>query len=178
MAYQGSPVTSFLDVGQGEVASGFFFPVDVVNRGKWVDLSQDPNTGVITAGNPRTYRTPWYTQSDLNFTQSYKLNETKAVSFSATLANVLNQRSVTAYNEAIDTNIANEYAAPGGFSIGGGVPFYAAAMHPYSLSGVLNAQNSQSLSGGTFPITLNSNYGKPLFYQLPRTIRLGMKFTF
>jgi len=46
-------------------------------------------------------------------------------------------------------------------------------MHPYSLKDVLSSNNSQ---GG--PITVNSQYGKPLYYQAARTIRIGAKFTF
>jgi hypothetical protein len=38
---------------------------------------------------------------------------------------------------------------------------------------VLNTDNSQ---GG--PITINSQYGKPMYYQLARSIRLAAKFTF
>jgi hypothetical protein len=48
-------------------------------------------------------------------------------------------------------------------------------MRPYSLAGNLN---SGSLFTGGGPITINSQYGQPLYYQQPRTIRLGVKFTF
>jgi hypothetical protein len=183
--YSGSPVTSYADVGLG----GSAWPVDLVDRGKWIDVSQDPTTGTVTVGNPRTFRTPWYIDSDLNLVQNYKIDETKAVSFSATFTNLLNQRSVTAYNEQIDTGYNYQAITPVGngcgtalFGVSGPFPciteagpsFYAAAMSPYSISGTLN-------TGGFFtngPVTINSQYGKPLYYQLARTIRLGIKFTF
>jgi hypothetical protein len=53
-------------------------------------------------------------------------------------------------------------------------------MSPYSLASVLNSatQNQNILFGGTGPQTVNSLYKTPLFFQLARTIRLSVKFTF
>jgi hypothetical protein len=146
--------------------------VDVVNRGKWVDLAQDPTTGEITVGSPRTFRTPWYMQSDFNLQQNYKLSETKAISFSATFQNLFNQHSVTAYNAQVDSGAAQQFLVPGGTFIANGVDFYAAAMAPFNLSQNLN----NSSTGG--PLALSSQYGQPLYYQNSRTIRLQLKFTF
>ena len=169
--YQGSPNTSYMNVG----ASYNAYPVKLFDWGKWANITQNPSTGAITVGNPYTSRNPWYNQTDFNFVQSYKLKESQSVSFTATFSNLLNEHAVTAVNEQIDSsyNGGVQYATPGGQSIGAGIPFYAAAMSPYSVSSVLNSNNSQS-----GPITINSQYGKPLYYQLPRTIRLGAKFTF
>jgi len=174
--YQGSPNTSFTDVGFQFGGYGLpSFPVDVVDRGKWIDVTQDPNTGAVTVGPARTFRNPWYIQSDFNIMQSYKIAESKALSFSATFTNLFNQHSVTAVNESINSLFTGtqQWTTPGGQSIFFGVPFYSAAMHPYSVSDLLNVNNSNGA-----PITINSQYGKPLFYQLPRSIRLGVKFTF
>ncbi len=180
-AYSGTPATTFADVG----LYGGAWPVDVVNRGNWVNVTQDPTTGAVTVGPTQVYRTPWYTQTDFNFQQNYKLTETKALSFNATFANLLNQHSVTAYQGELNTTYAAQGItpppAPGGSCAFGncfivdGPAFYAAAESPWSLSGNLN---SGSLFTGGGPITINSQYGKPLFYQLSRTIRLGVKFTF
>jgi Carboxypeptidase regulatory-like domain/TonB dependent receptor len=167
-AYQGSPNTSYMNVGYG---GGF--PVDVFNRGTWADISQDPTTGVITVGNPHTYRTPWYTQSDFNFSQGYKISDSKAVNFTATFTNLFNQHSVTAVNEQIDTSYGFNYATPGGFAFYQGTAFYAAAENKYNVSNVLNSQNNLGA-----PETVNSQYGKPLYFQLARTIRLQARFTF
>jgi hypothetical protein len=147
--------------------------VDVVNRGKWVDVSQDPLSGAITLGNARTYRNPKYIQSDFNLEQGYKVAEAKTVDFTATFTNLFNRHSVTAVNEQIDTGYGDQFGTPGGFNLLGGAAFYAAATHPYNLNNILTSNNSQ---GG--PITVNSQYGKPLYYQLARTIRLGVKFSF
>ena len=42
-AYSGTPLTSELDVGYS-YAGQPAFPTDIVNRGKWIDVTQDPNT--------------------------------------------------------------------------------------------------------------------------------------
>ncbi len=178
--YSGSPITSYADVGLG----GGAWSVQAWDRGKYVSASQDPTTGLITLGNPTTQRTPWYTQSDFNLTQNYKVSEAKILSFSATIANLWNQRSVTAYGAQLDTYSGpNQFVAPPSSNCGAlGVPycflldgdsFYAAAERPYSVSNGLN-----SFLGQGQPVALNSEYHKPVYYQLSRTIRLQVKFTF
>jgi hypothetical protein len=167
--YQGSPNTTYMDVGLG----GSGWPVDLYNRGKWVDITQDPQTGAITIGKVRTYRNPMYVQSDFNLEQGYKISESKSLKFSATFTNLFNQHAVTAVNEQIDTGYGYQFAMPGGQYLLNGLDFYSAAMSKYSVADVLSSSNSQ---GG--PITVNSQYGKPMCYQLARTIRLGFKLTF
>ncbi len=173
-AYSGTPQTSYLDVGYA-FPSGF--PTDVVDRGKWVSLTQDPTTGAIAVGPTTTYRTPWYTQTDFNFTQNYKLREQKIISFSATLANLLNQRSVVAYNQQMDSAYAQNFIAPNGQNLFAGQAFYAAAERPYNIAALMNAAPTNIVNKNG-PITVNSNYGQPYLYQVARTIRLGVKFTF
>jgi hypothetical protein len=61
-----------------------------------------------------------------------------------------------------------------------GIPFYAAATSPYNLQASLNGapiggQLSNNVAG---PETINSQYGKPLYWQHPRTIRLQVSFSF
>jgi hypothetical protein len=167
-AYSGTPNTSYMNVGYSQG-----FPVQVFDRGVWANVTQDPNTGAVTVGTPHVYRTPWYVQSDLNLSQAYRISESKTIDFTATFNNVLNQHSVTAINEQIDTGYTPQFGTPGGFAFYQGTSFYAAAENPYSVSQLLNSNNSV---GG--PETINSQYGKPLYYQLSRTIRLGAKFSF
>jgi hypothetical protein len=168
--YQGSPQTSYMDVGYG----GSAWPVDLYNRGVWADVTQNPTTGVVTVGTPRVQRTPWYIQSDFNISQAYNLHNGQSVSFAATFTNLFNQHSVTAYNEQLDTGYGFEFLAPNNTFIGDGPDFYSAAMHPYNVQALLNS----SLSTGGLPITISSQYGKPLYWQIPRTIRLQLRYTF
>ncbi len=180
--YSGSPQTSYLDVGAGNGA----WAVQTWNRGQWVDVSQDPTTGFITVGNPHVQRTPWFTQTDFSIQQNYKVTESKELTFSANFTNLLNQRAVTALNEDITSlAVTNQYIAlnnpgtgPCAFSnvqcrIVDGGTFYAAAERPYSVQDQLNNFKNQGLSAA-----LNSQYGRPAYYQLSRNIRLGVKFTF
>jgi hypothetical protein len=71
---------------------------------------------------------------------------------------------------------SGNFITPGGQYLLNGIPFYAAATAPYNVSDAFNGMNGLSHTGG--PITVNSQYGKPLYYQQPRTIRLQAKFTF
>jgi len=168
---QGSPETSYVDVGFGFPGG---FPTYVFGSDKWVDFHQDPTTGLITASNPRTQRTPWFNQTDFSVTQSFKLTERTALSFSGTLNNLLNQRSVTAVGEQVDSNTAQNFIGPGGFSIGAGTPFYAASFHKYDAVALMNS----AISNGGGPLTVNSQYAQPNRYQPGRTIRIGLRLTF
>jgi hypothetical protein len=186
--YQGAPITSYLDGGFA-FASGYnvpnaggAFPVQVVDRGKFANVTQDPTTGAITVGSPFTKRTPWYNQTDFNLTQSYRISESKTLGFSATITNLLNERAVTALQENITSGFSQNFiaAGPGGPTLTDGVPFYIAALHPYNFVGALNSAPSNTTLGGTGPgpVTVNSGYGQPNRYQAGRTIRLGVRFTF
>ena len=201
--YQGSPVSSFVDVGNsfapdftlpGNVASaeGGAFPTYIVGRDHWLPVSQDPNTGAITTGTPYIRRTPWFTQSDLQLSQNYKLSETKALNFSVTVPNVLNQRATTAYWESIDSDFYPQFLAPPSAACGAalnppqasapctqglnGYQFYTAAMSPYNYQALLN--NAGGAVGSSGAMTVNSMYGKPLYHQVSRTLYMAVKFTF
>jgi hypothetical protein len=171
VAYQGTPESSYEDVGFGFPGG---FPTYPWNIDQWVDVTQDPTTGAITVSNPRIKRTPWFNQTDFNVTQTFKLTESKSLSFEGIISNLLNQRAVTAVGEQIDSNTASNYIGPGGFSLFDGTSFYAAAMHPYDPAALMNA----AISNGGGPQTVNSQYAQPNRYQAGRTIRIGVKFTF
>jgi hypothetical protein len=180
--YQGSPVSTYVDVGEGFNA----FPVYPENRGMWQNLTQDATTGIISpVGNPYTRRTPFYNQTDLNFKQTYNIGETKAISFDATFANLLNQRSVTAYTESVGSmngSLNSPAVLPNGYALGGCTnpdpsvcstvytvgQAYSAFEHPYDWKTLLNTNG----------LTLNSQYGKPFLFQAARNVRLQVHFTF
>ena len=169
--YSGSPLTSYLDVGFSQPGA---WPVDIVGRGKWVDVTEDPTTGTVTVGAPRTRRTPWYTQTDFNIQQNYKVTERDNLSFFVTFTNLLNQRAVTSLGQQIDSNITQSYITPNGSFIAS-PGFYANAERPYDVQSLLNQANFGGTGSGN---TINSQYGKPYLFQTARTIRLGVKFTF
>jgi hypothetical protein len=189
--YQGSPLTSYLDagyafpVGYNVPNAGGGFPIDIVNRGKWIDVHQDPTTGVITASAPYTKRTPWYIQTDFNFAQDYKLTESKALRFQATINNLFNQHPYTQLGGNVDSAFNFNYVAPGGHTLFDGIPFYQAAFHPYDYVALMNSAPSSvncptttNPTGVCGPLTVYSGYGHPNRYQAGRNIRLGVFFTF
>jgi hypothetical protein len=187
--YQGTPEASYLDVGSsfaGYGLQGGGYSVYVAGRGQWVPVSQDPTTGLITTGQPTLQRTPWYIQTDFNFQQNYKVTESKMLSFSATLQNLFNERSVTAVNESIDSGYNINYiGTPGGLSLPNGAPFYQSTFQPYNFAALSNAALSNincpttsNPTGVCGPLTISSGYGKPNRYQIGRTIRLQIRFTF
>lgn len=164
--YQGTASSSYIDVG-----SYGGYPVYPEDRGKWASITQDPSSGNLTVTGVGVHRTPWYIQSDGNFNQDFKINknnEAQVLGFGMTVSNLFNQRSITSYDSQINTptNYTN-YLAPGGYNIGTGAA-YAAFEHYYPWKSLLNTDN----------IILNSEYGKPRSFQLARTVRFTLKYTF
>ena len=183
--YSGSPETSFMDVGNAGplyALAGGGYSTNIVGRGNWTNVSQDSATGLITFGSPHLQRTPWYIQTDFNLQHSYKVAESKTLSFSATLQNLFNQQSVTAVNESIDSGFNFNYIAPNGLNTGAGTPFYQSIFQPYNYAALANAAytnpNCSATHTGCGPLTVSSGYGQPNRYQIGRTIRLQAKFTF
>ena len=169
-AYSGTSQNSFLNVGYSIAAGGNFgqFAVYPEGRGKWVDVTQNPTTGVITVGNAYVKRTPWFTQTDFNIKQSFKVTEGQSVSFDATFTNLLNQHEVTAYYGSIDTAYESQFITPGGLPFYYGGEAYSLYEHPYPYKTLLNTDG----------VTINSQYGKPYEFQVARNIRLQFHYTF
>lgn len=192
--YSGTPMTSYLDVGAG---SGQW-ALQAWNRGKWVDASQDPTTGVVSISAPYTRRTPWWLNTDASIEQKFKIRESKTLSFVVNATNLFNQRSVTAYNTditSLDNLAAGQYLTLPATSptavcsrgtpsdpqcyVANSIPFYSAAMQPYNVQALMNdRRGSCGAATGCISSAVNSAYGKPIYYQLSRNIRLGVKFTF
>jgi len=163
--YQGSPVSTYIDVGYSSIP-GNFFAQYVEGKGKWSDITGTFND--LSASNSYARRTPWFMQSDFNLTQNYKIDEQKSVSFSAIVTNLFNQRSVTAYNEQVDSAYFQSYLSPGGVPFFFGGVAYSAYEHPYNWKALLNTDH----------IIPDSQYGKPYLYQISRNMRLEVKFNF
>jgi hypothetical protein len=183
VAYSGSPMSSYIDLGASNPNPASPYPYEATylfGRGKWVNATADPTTGAVTIGNPYSRRTPWYTQTDFNLQHAIKVNknnEHEVLSFSATLTNLLNQRSPTSFWEDFGTNYSSEALFPTGpcgsngaiapCTISNGAAFYQAAETGYNPQALINSDN----------VILNSLYGKPNLWQLSRNIRLGAMFT-
>ena len=170
VAYQGSPVSSFADLG---IAGGTPFEgTYVFGRGNWANVTADPTTDAITSvGAPYARRTPWYTQTDLNIAHEIKVNhnnEAQRLRFDATFANLLNQHSVLGYWAGFNSNHFATPLLPGGQNLFGGAAFYQASETGYNVQ-------STAIASGT---ALSSLYGHPNLWQTSRTMRFGATFTF
>jgi hypothetical protein len=168
VAYQGTPVTTYADLG---FASGN--PVEAAylfGRGNWANVSQD-GSGNITIESVVAKRTPWYFQSDLNFRHEVKIdptNSAKTIAFEATISNLFNEQSVTAYNQGLNALPAYTPLYPHGYSVFDGAPMYNAYENGY------NAQQTITNSG----VILSNQYGKASLWQSPRTVRFAIRYTF
>jgi hypothetical protein len=177
VAYQGSPVSAWADVGYGNGS-----PVEgtyIWGRGNWVNATVDPGTGVTTLGNVYAKRTPWYTQTNMTLSHTFKINknnEAQQLTFSGTAINLLNQHAVVAYWQGLnsDFNPSALFDFQPFFPTGtGGAAFYQAVETGYNPQAVIT---SGQPTGN--PIPLNSQYGQPNQWQLSRNMRFSLKFTF
>ncbi len=184
VAYQGSPVSSFVDLGLATLQE----PIEatyIFGRGQWADVTEDPTTGAITLGTPHARRTPWYTQTDFNLQHTIKVREAQSLSFTATFTNLFNQHAVTSYWQGFGSNWFNTGLFPFDPFLPGtsGAAFYQEVETGYNPQNQLNAQlagtcNACQAFGVPLPVIKDSRYGQPNLWQLSRNIRLGVQFTF
>ena len=171
VAYQGSPVSSWADIGYG-AAGGPIEGTYIWGRGNFVNATVDPTTGITTLGNVYAKRTPWYTQTDMNLAHSFKVNknnEAQRLTFSATLLNLLNQRAVVSYWEGLNSDYVSSSFFQ--YQIFTGAAFYHQVETGYVPQTVINSQAT------TFPIPLHSAYGLPNQWQFSRNMRVAVKYT-
>lgn len=183
VAYQGSPVSSWSDIGYGNGPGALPAAIEgtyIWGRGNWVNSTVDA-TGITTLGNVYARRTPWYTQTDMNLAHTFKVNknnEHQQLSFSANVLNLLNQHSVIAYWEGLNSQyVPNSF---GQYQIFDGAAFYQQFETGYNPQALINAQAAQCPAlpkGYTCPVVQNSAYGAPNQWQLSRNLRLAAKFT-
>jgi hypothetical protein len=165
-AYQGSPQSSFVDVGTmfgNEVSEA----VNVFGRGKWVNMNYDPTTGNISLSNPYARRAPWFTQTDFNISQTFKTGEHQALGFTVNIFNLLGQRAVTSYYGGMNSIFFPSPILPQGNALTD-ASSYQAYESPYDVQSLLN----------TDVTTMSSQYGKPYTYQIGRSMRFGVTYSF
>jgi hypothetical protein len=166
-AYQGSPVSSYVDLFHGHFNGEPYEATYVFGRGKWADMTTDA-AGNITLGTPRDRRTPWFTQTDFNLSHEVKVGDHESIKFEATALNVLNQRATTAFWASIDSMNFSAGVLPGGYNLYSGAALYQASMTGYNVQSLINPNG----------VVANSQYNQPYLHQNARTIRLGGRYTF
>ena len=170
-AYQGSPVSSYIDLA-AQFAAIPYEATYIFGRGQWANVTADAN-GNITIGNPYYRRTPWFTQTDFSVGQEFKIKERQRLRFEASITNLLNQHAVLAYYEGFNSANFETPLAPGGVSLFSGASLYQTLESGYNPQLWINGNN-----GAVAPVIKSSWYGQPQQYQLLRNIRLGLRFTF
>ncbi len=168
--YSGTPLSSYLSVSGA--------PVFIEGRGEYANVTRDA-TGNFVLGNVTARRTPMFSQTDISVAQDFhvsKSNEKLIARFAADCFNCLNQHSPTIYNTNLyrtgtitaakcgtaGTNCTPTEAAQAGFDYG------AIMTKGFDYIGLTN----------TSGLTLNSLYGQPTSWQLRRSMRFGVTFTF
>ena len=176
VAYQGSPVGSYMDLTAATIGIPYEATY-IFGRDKWVNMTTDAN-GNITLGTPYSRRTPWFTQSDFSVAHKIKVGEHKAIAFEASAHNVLNQRAVTAFYEGMNSQNFASALAPGLVN-GTPVSLASGAALYQILEGGYNPQQWINGNGGAVSRVVKSSwYGQPFLFQLGRSIRFTLRYTF
>jgi hypothetical protein len=166
---QGSPVSSWIDLAHGASNTSPYEATYIYGRGNWVNMTTD-SSGNITLGTPAARRTPWFTQTDFNLGDEIKTGDHQAIRFEATALNLLNQRAVTAYWAGMDSMNFSTPISPGGSNLYAGAPLYQAVEGGYDPTSLINIPGAG--------VVKNSQYGQPYLYQISRSIRFGLRYTF
>jgi len=172
-AYQGTPLSSYADLALAfanePIEATYLYP-----RGQWVDMTVDPNTGLITLGTPHSRRTPWFTQTDFSIAHSFKIKERQTLRFGANFINLFNQHAVLNYYEGINSIFFETPLSPQGVSLFQGASAYKVLESGYNVQQFINGNAAL----GVPPMISSSWYGKPQQFQLLRRIRFAVSFTF
>jgi Carboxypeptidase regulatory-like domain len=195
--YQGTPMSSYLDLAtaafQEPYESSYIF-----GRGMWSNISTN-STGNITFGTPYARRTPWFTQSDFNIAHEFEVGEHRSLRFEASASNLWNQHNVVQYWGGMSSIHYETPLAPGVVTVNCPPPTGSqtpAAACPVSLSS--GAALYQTLETGYNPqqwvngatvmdngatvnvpgVIKSSWYGRPVQYQLHRSLLLTATYSF
>jgi hypothetical protein len=110
----------------------------------------------------------------MNLAHSFKVNknnEAQQLTFSATALNLLNQHSVVAYWQGLNSDyVPSALFQPdfvNQFGIFGGAPFYQQVETGYDPQAAITAST----------VPLHSQYGTPNQWQISRNLRLAVRFT-
>jgi hypothetical protein len=177
----GSPQSTCL--GTVDSASSCMY---VAGMGNWINFHQAANGDIIQDSITKGKRSPWLTQTDLNFTHELKVsktNEALRLGFNVNCSNCLNQRAPMVLNPTP----ASGFTTPNGTNATGWdykaleTNFnYMALMNDktYTIDPTTNKLVYAGPNSNGKPNTLLSRYGLPVIYQASRTIRMELKFTF
>jgi hypothetical protein len=165
----GSPKNTCISTIQSGSSCQFF-----AQRGTFVDITPDAAGNWVEGAVHHDARTPWYTQTDVNFGHELKPSKTREamrLRFEWNVLNALNQANVLQYQPNPTFGSQNislqDPTNPTGLDfktlMTGWDPFAAANATKYKVAS---------------PLTLSSRYGLPFLFQTRRTMRMAVKFIF
>jgi hypothetical protein len=189
--YQGSPVSSDIDL-LGALSGEPYEATYVFGRGMWAPMTTDPTTGDITIGTPSARRTPWYIQSDMSAKHDIKVGDHEDISFEATALNALNQHAITAFWQGMDSlnyatplypgvvpASATAASGPCYTNPGAAVNLACGALLYQELESGYNVQQwINGAAGAGTAVVQHGNYGKPYLFQIGRSLRFNLRYTF
>lgn len=178
-AYQGTPMSSFIDLGTAAFQEPFESTY-IFGRGMWSNITTDAN-GNITFGTPFARRTPWFTQTDFNVAHEFEVGEGKSLRFEATVTNLWNQHSAVQYWGGMNSIHFETPLQPNGVSLSSGAQLYNVLEHPYNPQAWVGGGDCATSPGPSCTPTkviLNSWYGQPIQYQLHRSFLLTATYRF
>jgi len=146
-AQSGTPITTFVDV-----------------ENSFIPLTRRGDLG----------RTPWYTQTDLNFTHRYKFGRDLryAMAFDVNVTNLFNEANVVDIYNTIDSGQAGTFHCS---NLGAAGATALGCMNTILNTGVVS--NIQTYLAGS-PLRQNGRYRLPSAYQGNRSIRFGFRLLF
>jgi hypothetical protein len=163
MWYSGTPLTSYTCVDDA--------PVFLEGRGKWVDVTRAAY-GDWAVGKPYLRRTPTFSQTDLSLRHEIrvsKTNEAMKVGFEFNITNLFNQHTPTVYFQNMGASGSIYPTVPANIPPDSISQLdYKTAMTGYDYVAEANAEGA----------TLSARYGLPLFFQVARSTRMAVRFTF
>jgi hypothetical protein len=130
-------------------------------------MTTDASGNITAISNPYTRRTPWFNQTDFQFAHDIKVNknnEAQVLGFEINVLNLFNQHSITSYYEGMNSI----YQGTGLFQYG----IFNGAASYQQFEGGYNVM--ANISG----VAKNGMYGQPISYQMARSIRLQLRYTF
>lgn len=165
--FSGTPISTCFPTTSSTSACQF-----IEDQGNFVNFTKDASGNIASAGVVKGYRSPVYSQSDVNLTHYVKVSKTHEnyrVGGEMNVMNLLNQHAAAGYNDVPITTSATITTT----SNPTGIDYYA-LMTGYDYVAVANGSTATS----TAPKTLSNQYGMPNTFQAARQIRLKVAFTF
>ena len=169
--FSGTPVSTCFPTTSTTSACQF-----VEDQGNFVKFTSDASGMISSAGVIKGYRSPVYSQTDLNIGHYVKVSKTHEkyrVGGELNVTNALNQHAAMAYNDVPITTSGTIYSAANPTQVD-----YQTLMSGFDYVKVANDLYPHSATGKVAGRILSSQYGLPNLFQAARQLRIKVAFEF